>query len=78
QIKSLANNIVRFLNKNDIDGILYFIKKFTSPEFITKLSAYIKKINAKIIIAAEPEVNNYKLVTTGLSNDYDKALEDGN
>ncbi|MBF8995924.1 glycosyl hydrolase family 18 protein [Francisella tularensis] len=78
QIKSLANNIVSFLNKNDIDGILYCIKKFTSPEFITKLSADIKKINAKIIIAAEPEVNNYKLVTTGLSNDYDKAIEDGN
>ncbi|MDE4955544.1 hypothetical protein, partial [Francisella tularensis] len=25
QIKSLANNIVSFLNKNDIDGIIYCI-----------------------------------------------------
>ncbi|MBK2357060.1 glycosyl hydrolase family 18 protein [Francisella hispaniensis] len=77
EIKLLANNIVSFLNKNDIDGILFCIKKFTSPDFIAKLSADIKKINAKVIIAAEPEVNNYKLVTTGLSNDYDKAIEDG-
>lgn len=77
EIKSLANNIVSFLNKNDIDGILFCIKKFTSSDFIAKLSADIKKINAKIIIAAEPEVNNYKLVTTGLSNDYDRAIEDG-
>lgn len=34
QIKSLANNIVSFLNKNDIDGILYCIKKFTSPDLL--------------------------------------------
>ncbi len=78
QIKVLANNIVCFLNKNDLDGIVYSIKKFTSADFIAKLSAAIKKIAAKIIIAAEPEVNNYKLVTTGVSNDYDKAIHEGN
>ena len=78
QIKVLANNIVSFLNKNDLDGVVYSIKKFTSADFITKLSAAIKKIDAKIIIAAEPEVNNYKLVTTGVSNDYDKAIHEGN
>lgn len=77
QIEVLASNIVKFLNKNDIDGIVYSIKKFTAADFIAKLSAEIKKTDAKIIIAAEPEVNNYKLITTGVSNYYDKAIEDG-
>ena len=33
QINALASNIVKFLKKNDIGGIEYSIKKYTSPSF---------------------------------------------
>ncbi|QUE31221.1 glycosyl hydrolase family 18 protein [Francisella philomiragia] len=77
QIYSLANNIVNFLHKNSIDGIVYSFRKFTSADFINQLSLDIKKIDPNIIIVAEPQVNDYKLVTTGKSNDYDKVIQNG-
>ena len=77
QINTLAANIVAFLKKNNIDGIEYSIKKYTSSSFLSKLSEKIKEIDSGIIVAAEPEVNDYRLVTTGHSNDYDKAIASG-
>lgn len=77
-IASLANNIVKFLKKYNMSGIVYSIKKYTSPNFINDLSAKIKEIDPNMVVAAEPEINNYKLVTTGRSNDYDEALQNGN
>lgn len=77
QIYSLANNIVNFLRKNSIDGIVYSFRKFTSADFINQLSLDIKKIDPNIVIVAEPQVNDYKLVTTGKSNDYDKVIQNG-
>ena len=78
QINLLANNIVNFLKNNDIDGIEYSVKKYTSPSFLNKLSAKIKDIDNNLVVAAEPEVNDFQLVTTGHSNDYDKVIESGN
>ena len=78
QINTLANNIVTFLKKNEIDGIAYSVKKYTSPSLLNKLSAKIKEIDSSLVVAAEPEVNDYQLVTTGHSNDYDKAIAAGN
>ncbi|MEY8766047.1 MULTISPECIES: glycosyl hydrolase family 18 protein [Francisella] len=77
QINTLANNIVNFLHKNNIDGIVYSFRKFTSADFINQLSLDIKKLDSKIVIVAEPQVNDYKLVTTGKSNDYDKVIQNG-
>ncbi|AHB99320.1 hypothetical protein [Francisella orientalis] len=42
QISALANNIVNFLHKNSIDGIVYSFRKFTSSDFINQLSLSIK------------------------------------
>ncbi|ASG68806.1 hypothetical protein fh0823_19190 [Francisella halioticida] len=78
QINELAENIVAFLDKYNIDGIVYSFKKYTSPNFIDKLSTKLKKINPNIIISIAPSVKDYKLVTTGRSNDYDKTIQDGN
>ena len=78
QISTLANNIVAFLKKNELDGITYSIKKYTSSSFLNKLSAKIKGIDSNLVVAAEPEVNDYQLVTRGHSNDYDKAIAAGN
>ncbi|AJI52917.1 glycosyl hydrolase family 18 protein [Francisella philomiragia] len=77
QISALANNIVNFLHKNSIDGIVYSFRKFTSSDFINQLSLDIKKLDPKIAIVAEPQVSDYKLVTTGKSNDYDKVIQNG-
>ncbi|MGQ4001958.1 glycosyl hydrolase family 18 protein [Francisellaceae bacterium CB300] len=77
QINTLAQNIVNFLKKNSLDGIEYSVKKYTSPTFFNKLSAKIKDIDKNLVVAAEPEVNDFQLVTTGHSNDYDRAIEDG-
>lgn len=78
QINTLAVNIVKFLKKNKINGIEFSIRKYTSASFMNDLTAKIKEIDPKIIVAAEPEVNDYKLVTTGRSNDYDLAIQSGN
>lgn len=77
-IDQLASNIVAFLHKYNMNGIVYSIKKFTSSSFIDSLSARIKELDPELVVAAEPEVNNYHLVTTGKSNDYDLALKNGN
>ncbi|AIT09475.1 chitinase [Candidatus Francisella endociliophora] len=77
-VDTLANNIVTFLHKYKMKGIVYSIKKFVSPSFINDLSAKIKEIDHDLAIVAEPEVNNYRLVTTGRSNDYDTAIQNGN
>lgn len=77
QIDTLGNNIVRFLKANNIDGIVYSIKKYTAPSFLEKLSAKIKEIDSNLVIAAGPDVNDYQLVTTGHSNDYDRAIKSG-
>ncbi|MFT4693951.1 MAG: chitinase [Francisella sp.] len=78
QINTLAKNIVNFLKKNSLDGIEYSVKKYTSATFLNKLSAKTKEIDASLVVAAEPEVNDFQLVTTGHSNDYDIAIEAGN
>lgn len=43
QIKVLANNIVCFLTKMILMVLYIALKKFTSADFIAKLSAAIKK-----------------------------------
>ena len=77
-IDQLANNIVTFLHKYKMSGIVYSIKRYTSSSFLDSLSAKIKELDPELVVAAEPEVNNYHLVTTGKSNDYDLALKNGN
>lgn len=78
EINILATNIVSFLKKYGMSGIVYAIKKYTSSKFINDLSMKIKAIDSNLIVAAGPEVNDYHLVTTGKSNDYDLAIQSGN
>ncbi|QLE79324.1 chitinase [Francisella sp. Scap27] len=78
QINTLAANIVKFLKKYNLDGIEFSIRRYTSASFINDLTGKIKEIDPNLIIAAEPEINDYKLVTTGRSNDYDMAIQSGN
>ncbi|WP_084593799.1 glycoside hydrolase family 18 protein [Allofrancisella guangzhouensis] len=78
QINTLANNIVKFLKKYDIKGIVFGIRKFVSPGFLTKLIARIKHIDSNLAIILSPKVNDYKLVTTGHSDDYSSAIKSGN
>ncbi|AEI34945.1 glycosyl hydrolase family 18 protein [Francisella salina] len=76
-VNLLAKNIVTFLHENDIDGIVFSLRKSTYPEFLSQLLSDIKKLDTNIVISVEPQINDYKLVTTGKSNDYDKAIESG-
>ncbi|AJI57197.1 hypothetical protein LA02_1256 [Francisella philomiragia] len=77
EINLLAKNIVAFLHENNMDGIIFSLRKFTYPEFLSQLLSDIKKVDANIVVAVEPQINDYKLVTIGKSTDYNKAIENG-
>ncbi|QIV96841.1 chitinase [Allofrancisella inopinata] len=78
QVNTLADNMVKFLNKYNIEGIAFRIRKFTSSVFLDKLVTRIKHINPNLVIVVNPKVNDYKLVTTGHSSDYASVIKSGN
>ncbi|KEI35143.1 chitinase [Francisella sp. W12-1067] len=78
EINTLGENIVKFLKKNDIKGIVFGIRRFISPAFLNKLIAKIKHADSNLAIIVSPKVNDYKLVTTGHSEDYSSAIKSGN
>jgi chitinase len=78
QIHNLASNIVGYIHKNNLDGISFNIKKYTSPVFLDKLVADIKQMSPNLIIAVEPKTASGYLITSGISRDYDLAIRSGN
>ena len=73
----LGNNIVKFLHKYKISGVVYSFNKFVSPRFILKMTRRIREIDPKIIISANPSVSSGILVTSEGNANYSSVIENG-
>jgi chitinase len=78
QTNALAANIVAFVKNNDLDGVDFSIRKYMSSSFFKNLTTKIKELDPSMVVAVEPAINNYRLVTKGTSNGFDDAIQSGN
>jgi len=76
-LSTLATNIVKFINDNQLDGIDFDIEVQTDPEIILNLLTSIRHLSPSILITAAPQINDGVLVTTEKNTDYNKAIEAG-
>jgi chitinase len=77
QINELANNIVSFINTNQLDGIDFDIEVKTDPNLLLNLLQYIRYLDSNTLLTAAPQINNGQLVTTGTNQDYQAAIQAG-
>ncbi len=77
QITELANNIVSFINSNQLDGIDFDIEVKTDPTLLLNLLQNIRYLNSNVLLTAAPQINNGQLVTTGNNQDYQASIQAG-
>ncbi len=73
----LGNNIVKFLHKYKISGVVYSFNKFVPPAFVLRMTQTINNIDPKIIISANPSVSDGMLVTSEGNTNYSSVIKNG-
>ena len=77
QLQKLADNMVEFVHNNNFDGIDFDIEVHVDPTMLKDLIFNIKQLDQNIIVAAAPQINNGRLVTTGENEDYKDTIDAG-